>query len=60
MLVVTKITNIYWFMAVMFISIIGLVVVTYLKLPVWKLQVAVVLFLDVIGVLLLISQLHTL
>lgn len=60
MLVVTNITNIYWFMAVMFISIIGLVVVTYLKLPVWKLQVAVVLFLDVIGVLLLISQLHTL
>ena len=60
MLVVTNITNIYWFMAVMFTSIIGLVVVTYLKLPVWKLQVAVVLFLDVIGVLLLIYQLHTL
>lgn len=60
MLVMTDISNIYWFMAVMFTSIIGLVVITYLKLPVWKLQVAVVLFLDAIGVLLLISQLHTL
>ena len=60
MLVMTDISNIYWFMAVMFTSIIGLVVITYLKLPVWKLQLAVVLFLDVIGALLLISRLHTL
>lgn len=50
-------TNIACFVIVMLISVICIVITKKMKLPVWKLHIGWILFMDLIGVALLISRL---
>ena len=54
---VTDRTNIVCFIITMIISLIVILAIIKLKLPIWKIQIGLVLFEDFIGVLLLISRL---
>lgn len=54
---VTDRTNIVCFVILMIISVIGIVIVKKVKLPVWKFQVGWILFVDIIGVALLMTRL---
>lgn len=54
---VTDRTNIVCFIIVMIISAICIAIAKKMKLPIWKFQIAWILFMDVIGVALLVSRL---
>lgn len=53
---VTGKTNIVCFVVVMLISIICIMAAKKMKLPVWKFQIRWILFMDLVGVPLLISR----
>lgn len=56
-LTVTDRTNIVCFIIVMLISVVCIAIAEKMKLPIWKLQIGMILFYDAIGVLLLVIRL---
>lgn len=56
-LTVTDRTNIVCFIILMIISAVGILLAKKMKLPIWKFQIGWILFMDVLGVLLLIARL---
>lgn len=57
MLAPTDILNITCFGILTIVALIGIVLATKMKLPVWKFQVAWISFIEIIGVILLIYRL---
>lgn len=58
MLTPTDKLNIICFVILMVISVICLIIAKKMKLPCWKFQIGWILFMDLLGVLLLISRLN--
>ena len=50
-------TNVVCFIIVMIISIICIIIAKKMKLPIWKFQIGWILFMDFLGVLLLVTRL---
>lgn len=55
----TDILNLICFVIVTIIASIGILIVTKMKLPIWKFQILQVTFLWLVGVVLLISRLSS-
>ncbi len=53
----TDILNIVCFVIVMIVSVICIIIAKKMKLPIWKFQIGWILFMDVLGVILLVSRL---
>lgn len=56
-LTVTDRTNIVCFIILMTVSAVCAIVVKKMKLPFWGLQIAWIIFMDILGVLLLVTRL---
>lgn len=48
--------DIICFSIIVVISVFGIIVTSKMKLPVWKFQIGIILFIDVLAVLLLVSR----
>lgn len=53
----TDILNIVCFVIVMIVSVICIIIAKKMELPIWKFQIGWILFMDVLGVILLVSRL---
>lgn len=56
-LTVTERTNIFCFIIVMLISVVCFMIAKKKKLPCWKFQIGWILFMDLLGVFLLLTRL---